>query len=146
MGAWFDSHQHPLNRRTAIIQQNSTQSGCRNNWEPKTKFSYLTCPVDPFFILNLERSTPLKLMLRMNRQPWSSSPQAVIIPLETPKPATMPRIVLATLPPAIVIDGGSSFSKGRIWALILLNIWSKSLAATYLTEVHNELFQGGKIH
>uniref|UniRef100_A0A0A9GNT2 Uncharacterized protein n=1 Tax=Arundo donax TaxID=35708 RepID=A0A0A9GNT2_ARUDO len=72
---------------------------------PLSSTKHAHCAVCPFLALNLVRSTPLKLILLTNKRPWLSSPQAPIIPVDIPKPAESPRIVLATLPPAIVVIG-----------------------------------------
>jgi len=97
----------------------------------KIKITWAVCPC---FILNLERFTPLKLILLTNNFPCSSSPHAPIIPQETPKPALSPLIVFATLPPAIVFIGDSSSGEASLCAFTSFNICSSSSIATYITQ------------
>ena len=83
--------------------------------------SKLTWPVGPLFILNLERFTPLELMLLTNNWPWSLSPYAPIIPHETPKPALSPLTVLAILPPANIFI--TNWSSGDIWKWLFTSLF-----------------------
>lgn len=70
-------------------------------------------------------------MLSINKLPCSSSPHAPIIPQVIPKPAARPRIVLATLPPAMVFNADVFSGEARKWALTSLKMDFSSSDATY---------------
>lgn len=121
--------KHTTSLRTHPKKINNKNWG--RNVQKKTVWS--TWAVCPFLVLSLDKSTPLKPILCINIRPWSSSPHAPIMPVETLNPAARPRIVLATLPPAIVRIWDRESAEGSMCVFNSLNISFNSSVLTYLT-------------